>query len=67
MSTKTYKAYNARGELVLSTWAIGRGSQFAEEAAYQARLDRGELGWVDASSDDPREPNIKMRPSFSRR
>ena len=62
MAKRTYKAYRGREGLVLSTWTSAPISHEIEQAAYQARLDRGELSYVDVSSDDPHEPNFRMTP-----
>jgi hypothetical protein len=57
----TFKAYDHYGKLVLSVWTRAPGSYAAERAAFQARLDRFELGHVDVASDDPHEENYRMR------
>jgi hypothetical protein len=61
VSTRTYRAYDHKGELVLSTWAASGGAQFAEEAVYQRRLNRGDFGCVYVTSDDPQEKPFTMR------
>ena len=62
MRTKhTFKAYSPTGELVLSTWTSVPATYAAECDAYQARLNRYELGWVTVASSDPKEPDRQMR------
>jgi hypothetical protein len=62
MLTKhTFKAYDHRGKLVLSTWTKAPCSYAVECAAFQTRLDRGELSRVDVFSNDPHEENRTMR------
>lgn len=50
---KTFKAYDVRGNLMLSTWTNSPGTFLVEKAAYQARLNRGELASVEITSDEP--------------
>ncbi len=57
-----YKAYNAKGELRLHVWAMAHVGILAEEGAFQARLNKFELGYVDVSSSDSRTPNFRMVP-----
>jgi hypothetical protein len=59
---RTFKAYDMRGRLVLSTWTKTPSTFVIERVAFQARLDRCELSRVDVFSSDPCEPNQTMRP-----
>jgi hypothetical protein len=58
----TFKAYDQHGRFVLSTWTKIESAYAVECAAFQARLDRGELSRVDVFSTDPYESNRTMRP-----
>jgi len=62
MTKHTFKAYDARGRLVLSTWTRAPGAYTAECAAFQSRLNRFELARVDISSSDPHEPMRSLLP-----
>jgi hypothetical protein len=41
-----FAAFNARGELQLSTWTSAPATFMTERDAYQARLDRGDFAYV---------------------
>ena len=60
-TTRTFKAYDYKGQLVLCISTHGDGAYAAERGAFQERLNRFELGWVDISSDNPHEPAETMR------
>ena len=60
MTKHTFKAYDARGCLILSTWTRVPAAYEAERAVFQARLDRFELAYVDISSSDPHEPMQRL-------
>lgn len=62
MTKHTFKAYDARGHLILSTWTRVPAAYEAERAAFQARLDRFELARVDIWSSDPHEPMRRLHP-----
>ena len=62
MLTKhTFRAYDARGRLVTTTWTKAPSTYAVERVAFQARLDRGELHRVEVTSNDPKEPDQTMR------
>lgn len=54
-----FKAYNEKGELQLHSWAVGSAAD-AEKQAFQSRLDRFDLAWVDVWP--ARGPTYKMWP-----
>lgn len=62
MTKHTFKAYDVRGRLVLSTWTRVPAAYAAECAAFQSRLNRLELARVDIWSSDPREPMRRLLP-----
>lgn len=62
--TRTYMAYRGR-DLVLETWASAPVTQHVEEAAYQERLNRGELSRVVVRSDDPHDEPFTMHATES--
>lgn len=62
MTKHTFKAYDARNRLVLSTWTRVPAAYTAECAAFQARLNRAELARVDIWSSDPHEPMRSLLP-----
>lgn len=62
MAKHTFKAYDRHGYLVASTWTRVPAAYAAECAAFQARLNRGELTRVDIWSSDPHEPMRRLRP-----
>lgn len=62
MTKHTFKAYDARGRLILSTWTRVPAAYEAECAAFQARLNRNELLHVDIWSSDPHEPMRRLHP-----
>lgn len=62
MTKHTFKAYDKHGFLVASTWTRVPAAYAAECAAFQARLNRGELMRVDIWSSDPQEPMRRLRP-----
>lgn len=52
---REHKAFNHRGEPVLLTWTETLGAHEAERAAFQQRLNRCELLYVDIF--DPETPD----------
>jgi hypothetical protein len=66
MTKHEFKAYGPKGDLKDYTWTSSPGTYAAECAAYQARLDRCELFWVDVWSSDPHEEYRRMRPQEKR-
>lgn len=62
MTKHTFKAYDARGRLILSTWTRVPAAYALERAAFQARINRAELSHVDIWSSDPHEPMQRLRP-----
>lgn len=62
MTKHTFKAYDAKGFLIESTWTRVPAAYEAECAAYQARLNRGELGRVDIWSSSWHEPMRRLTP-----
>lgn len=61
MTKHTFKAYDRHGILVVSTWTRAPAAYAMECAAFQARLNRGELERVDVWSTDPHEPMRRLR------
>jgi hypothetical protein len=62
MTKHTFKAFDRHGYLVASTWTRVPAAYAAECAAFQARLNRGELSRVDVWSSDPHEPMRRLHP-----
>ncbi len=60
-----FKAYYPNGRLAISTWTTARITFEIEREAYQARLNRGELLYVDVHSSDPHEKDFRMMPHAS--
>lgn len=61
----TFKAYNPRGELVISVWTSSPGIEAVERGAFQSRLDKGELASVDVAYDEPTRRNETLLPRIS--
>lgn len=62
MTKHTFKAYDRNGFLIESTWTRVPAAYEAECSAYQARLNRGELGRVDIWSSSPHEAMRRLSP-----
>lgn len=57
-----FKSYNGFGKLVDYTWATSPATIVAETEAYQDRLNRREIFWVDVWSDDPETKHVTLYP-----
>ncbi len=65
--TRTYKAYNGQGRLLLHVSANSSATIAAEEAAFQSRLNRCELFYVDVTSSTPEVKGFRMWPQQTSR
>ena len=62
MKKHTFKAYNSRGQLVLSTFTYAPVTYQVEKDVYQKRLNRGDFAHVTIASSDPMEIDEKLIP-----